>query len=134
GAAPGTPRPPREQGTQPFQRPRAGTSPRPALERTPRGSIGPRPRPGGISLPAATIGLFVLAVVVVAIAFVIQSVVGGDDNGSINPADALATQNALRSQTPGGAATGTTAAGETATPGNGTPTGETPGATGTPNG
>lgn len=120
----------------------AGAPPRgrgPSPERPQRaGALSPRPRPGGISLPVATIGLFVLAVVVIALAFWIQSIVGGDGDGPLTPADQLATQQALASLTPaGGNATRTpgpgtpTPTGTTPTPGPGTPTPTpTPGAGG----
>jgi LysM repeat protein len=73
----------------------------------------------------------VLAVVVIALAFWIQSIVGGNGDGNLTPADQLATQQALASLTPAGGArtvtpgpgTGTpTGTGTPATPGPGTPT------------
>jgi hypothetical protein len=121
----------------PFGGGRSGGEPgaqrgRPSPERPQRtGTLSPRPRPGGISLPVATIGLFVLAVVVIALAFWIQSIVGGNGDGNLTPADQLATQQALASLTPAGGArtvtpgpgTGTpTGTGTPATPGPGTPT------------
>lgn len=133
--------PRRPGGTEP-QRPRkaGGGSP-----------LGPRPRAGGISMPVATIGLFALAIVVVALAFAIQRLVGDDDNSSVSPADAVATRDALNktrtaqagggnqtqppqttqtqqpagSQTPGASQTGTASRTTTATT-SGTPgTGKT---------
>ena len=80
--------------------PRAGQRPRTTTEQRPArpagaGTLGPRPRAGGISMPVATIGLFALAIVVVALAFAIQQLVSDDDNGSISPADTVATAAAL---------------------------------------
>jgi LysM repeat protein len=140
GAVPG----PRAAPRRPFGQGPAGT-PRPPRRPSP-GTLGPRPRPGGISLPVATIGLFALAIVVVALAFIIQRVVDDGGGGTISPADAVATRDALnRTQTaqaasgtptpptqqpgtqpPGTPRTGTPANG-TRTPGAGTPT---PGGTG----
>lgn len=93
------------------------------------GTLGPRPRAGGISMPVATIGLFALALVVVALAFAIQRIVGDDDGGEISPADVVATTAALNRT-------------QTATAGGGNPTqppattqtqqpGQTPGQTAT---
>ena len=97
----------------PFDRDRTTTSSSPRAADA--GALSPRPRSGGISLPVATIGLFVLAVVVIALAFWIQSIVGDDDDdGGETPADTL-TQEA---QT----ATANAGDGETATPGGETPT------------
>lgn len=88
-------------------------------------------------MPVATIGLFALALVVVGLAFGIQSLVGdGGDNG-ISPADAVATRDALNktktaqasTQAPG--QTQTQQPGQSVTPGTGTPANRTPSVTGT---
>ena len=120
-------RPPRAPGSGPagtqgsYQRPR---KPRDA------GSIGPRPRSGGVSMPVATIGLFALAVVVIGIAFLINNLVGGSSN-NLSPQDQFATNQALTTKA-GGA--GTTP-GSTTTPGAGkTTTGTAPAGTGTATG
>jgi LysM repeat protein len=108
--------PPRPRGARPEA---AAAAPRPKRA----AGEGPmRPRPGGISMPAATIGLFALAIVLIAIAFLINQAVDDDDgNAATNESDAFATQNAAAQQT---------AQAQTQTPaGN-----ETPGGTGTPNG
>jgi LysM repeat protein len=114
-AAPAPPRGGR-QGQRPGrpQRPEAGT-------------LGPRPRPGGISMPAATIGLLALAIVVVGLAFLVQNLLGGDDdNPGLSPADVTATNEALSATRTAQAGSG----GET--PSNGqTPGAQTP-AAGTP--
>ena len=100
------------------------------------GTLGPRPRAGGISMPVATIGLFALALIVVALAFAIQRVVGDGDDDDISPADVVATTAALnrtQTATAGGgnptqppATTQTqqpgTTPGQTRTPGAGSPT------------
>jgi len=107
-----------------------------------QGTLGPRPRSGGISMPVATIGLFALALVVVGLAFGIQSLVGdGGDNG-VSPADAVATRDALNktktaqatggTQTQAPGQTQTQQPGQSVTPGTGTPTNRTPSASGTP--
>ncbi|MGH2633440.1 MAG: LysM peptidoglycan-binding domain-containing protein [Tepidiformaceae bacterium] len=101
-----------------FQRPR---KPRDA------GSIGPRPRSGGVSMPVATIGLFALAVVVIGIAFLINNLVGGSSN-SLSPQDQFATNQALTTNA-GGAAT---TPGSTRTPGATQATGTAATGTGTP--
>jgi len=82
-------------------------------------------------MPVATIGLFALAVVVVILAFVIQRVVGDGDDGTLQPADAVATRDALNktrtAQAGGGdntpAPTSATQqpGSQTVTPGTGTP-------------
>lgn len=98
------------------------------------GMLSPRPRAGGISMPAATIGLFTMAIVVVAIAYLISQMVGGNGENALSPADTVATQAALRTQTPqteqtpqGGAGGETPAAAETPTPnGEATPAEATP--------
>ncbi|GIW13524.1 MAG: hypothetical protein KatS3mg062_0963 [Tepidiforma sp.] len=127
----------RQAGQRTFAAPAARG--RPAQRRPAPGTLGPRPRPGGVSLPVATIGLFALAIVIVAIAFVIQQVVDDGGGGTISPADAVATRDALnRTQTAQAAAgtptpptqqPGTQPAG-TGTPRTGTPAAgtRTPGA------
>ena len=98
----------------------------------PTGTLNPRPRAGGISMPVATIGLFAMAVVVILIAILIQQAVGGGGgNGSkISAADVVATNAALKGQSTRPASQLTPAA--TGSPGVGTPNpSQTPG-TGTP--
>ena len=114
-----------------LDRPGARPGRSPSAERA-TGSLSssPRPRPGGLPLPALTIALFVGAAVIIGLAFLIQRVVGGDDDGTpagpgvtqtstvqgnTTPAP-TGTQSPGAAQTPNGAATGT------ATPGAGTPT------------
>lgn len=100
---PGRPRPPAAEGER---------------RRPAPGAVGPRPRAGGISMPVATVGLFVGAVVVIALAFLVQQALSDDDDGGPSPADAVATNAALKTKTP---ASQPTAAG-TQTPQPGTPT------------
>lgn len=72
----------------------------PALERRrPTGTLSPRPSGGGISMPVATIGLFALAIVVLALAFIINRAVGGNGGDDLSPADQFASQQANRSET-----------------------------------
>jgi LysM repeat protein len=110
------------------QLPRPGADKSPAT-RKPRdaGSLGPRPRPGGISMPAATIGLFALAIVIIAITVFILNNSGGD-NGEPSGTDALETTQALsqtqQAQTP--------RVSNTVVPGQTTQPGQTPGTPGTP--
>jgi LysM repeat protein len=96
--------------------------------------MSPRPRSGGISMPVATIGLFALAIALVALAFLIQRALSGGDGDEITPAESFQTTEAQRmtqtAQAGGGAQTQTPGAGTTETPG----TGETPGVTTTPDG
>lgn len=87
---------------------------RPAPQRPRRpnpGTIGPRPRSGGISMPVATIGLFVLAIVVIVLAFAIDQLVGGGDGGQLSPAETVGTQTAQ--QTANAAGQQTQPAGQT---------------------
>jgi len=121
-------RPPREQKAPPPPRP--GRAPgRPSPERPVRaGGASPRPRAGGISMPVATIGLFALAIIVIAIAFLIQQAVGGDD-GKLSPADVVATNQAQKTQSPV-ATQGNQTKAPTGTPGTATGS-RTAGATGT---
>lgn len=86
---------------EPVRGPRAGQARRGTETSTPRarkpgnaGTLGPRPRAGGISLPVATIGLFALAIVIVALAFAIQRLVGDGDDNTLSPADSVATRDA----------------------------------------
>lgn len=98
------------------------------------GTLGPRPRAGGISMPIATIGLFALALIVVALAFAIQRIVGDGDGSDLQPADVVATTAALnKTQTAaagGGNQTQPPATTQTQQPGQ-TP-GQTPNASRTP--
>ncbi len=127
----------------PAGAPRPGQRPRPAAPANgPRarrpgaqdGQLRTRPRAGGISMPAATIGLFALAIVLVAIAFLINQAV--DDNGSttLSESDAFATQNANRTAN-AGSETRTQPPNQTQAAGNQTPGAsqtagnQTPGAT-----
>lgn len=85
--------------------------------RQPPGSLGPRPRAGGISMPVATVGLFALAIALVALAFLIQRALSGDDDGGLTPAESFQTQQALNEtqteQAGGGGGDETPATGET---------------------
>jgi LysM repeat protein len=107
--------------------PRGGGRPRPATagggraERAPRpaGAPGPRPRPGGISIPVLTVGLFVLAGLVLGLALWLQSLFN-DGDGQASPLDNQQTQQAKT-------AAATTATTPTRAPG--TPSTASPGAT-----
>lgn len=123
-------RAPREQAPREPKAPRAARAERPTPDRPLRpGSLNPRPRAGGISMPVATVGLFVLAAVVIALAFWLQSVVGGDDDNSLSPADAVRSQQAASRTATGAVTTSTPRPGtqtattgtQTATPAGGTP-------------
>lgn len=123
----GRPRPaaPGGSGAQgSFQRPR---KPRDA------GSIGPRPRSGGVSMPVATIGLFALAVVVIGIAFLINNLVGGGGSNKLSPQDQFATNQALTTKAGGSGTTpgSTVTVATTQTPGTAAAGTGTPGAGGT---
>ncbi len=90
----------------------------------PEEGLGPRPRSGGIPMPALTIGILVLAAIVLGLAIWINGL-GGDDGDGPVPSDILQTQTALQTQqaaTPkatgsptGAASTPTSAPGTTAT-------------------
>ncbi len=134
-------RPVRVQGPPPGagarQRP-----PRPERPLRPGGTVGPRPRAGGISMPVATVGLFALAFAVIAIALLISRAVDDSDNSKAYDPGVLATTSAQKTVQAGKSPAGqTTQAGSQGTippPGSltpGTPTTPgTPGATrtGTP--
>jgi LysM repeat protein len=79
-------------------------------------------------MPVATIGLFALAIIVIAIAFLIQQAVGGDD-GKLSTTDAFDTQQALKTQSPQ-ATQGNQTKAPTGTPGTATAS-RTPGTPGT---
>ncbi len=83
----------------PVRGPRPGQRPRPQSEQRPKrpnaGALGPRPRSGGISMPVMTIGLFALAVVVIAIAFAINNLTDDGGNDQTSPGDSVATAAAL---------------------------------------
>jgi len=114
---------------EPVAGARAGRRPQNA------GQLGPRPRTGGVSMPVATIALFGLAVVVIALAFVINSVVGGGDDDANLPAETVATNVALqgtRTAQAGGGGT-TPPAGGATTPATNTTPGTAPGGAATPN-
>lgn len=123
-------RAPRVAGPAPAKGP--GPRPRPPGDRgrRPPGAGSPRPRAGGISMPVATIGLFVMAVVVIGIALLISQAIGDDDGGqgAYDPgvlATTAAQKTAQAAKTPAGDAT--------KTPGTGTPaTARTPTTPGTP--
>lgn len=75
-------------------------------------------------MPVATIGLFALAIVIVALAFAIQRLVGDGDDGGLSPADSVATRDAVNKTRTAGAGNGNqTPAPTTQTqqPGNQTP-------------
>ncbi len=108
--------------TKPVRAPRAPQRPSPDKPFKLGGGPGfsPRPRAGGISMRTMTIGLFILAAVVLALAFLIQNVVGGDDGKTLTPAEVQQTQAALKPTTPATAAATRTAGAGTpgGTPGN----------------
>ena len=138
GLARGGARPaaPTAAASSPFDRPprpRTGRDAEPAAPRAPRtaqrptaekpfkvggGGLSPRPRAGGISMRTMTIGLFVLAAVILGLAFWIQSVVGGDSTKTLTAAQTQATQAALKPTTATTAVRTTTAAATQPTPGN----------------
>lgn len=97
---------------------RQGAAQRPPQRQRPAGP-GPRPRPGGISMPAATIGLLILAAAIIGLAFLVQNLLGSDDD---TPAggDPVATR-AAQTQTAQAAQTQATNPAETGTQGANTP-------------
>ena len=114
---------PAVRGPRPGQREATPTQPR-ARRPANAGTLGPRPRAGGISMPVATIGLFALALIVIALAFAIQRIVDDDDGGGISPADVVATTAALNKTQ-----TATAGGGNPTQPAATTPAGQTPGQT-----
>lgn len=130
-------RPPSRRPFEPGTAAAPGAAARPAKRPQNTGALGPRPRAGGVSMPVATIGLFALALIVIALAFAINNLVGGGgDDSKLSSADVVATRAAEKatqtakaggtqptqppptqqpgSQTPG-AATATLAPGQTRT-------------------
>lgn len=107
-----------------LDRPGARPGRTPSADRPASSLSGPRPRAGGLPLPVLTIGLFVGAAVIIGLAFLIQRVVGGDDDGTPASPGVTQTRTVQGNTTP--AATGTQSPGPAQTP-NGTST-----ATGTP--
>ncbi len=91
--------------------PQRGAMPTPQRRRPNPGTIGPRPRSGGVSMPVATIGLFVLALVVIGLAFAIDQLVGNGGGTSLTPAETVGTQTAQ--QTANAAGQQTQPAGQT---------------------
>ncbi|HKS92260.1 MAG TPA: LysM peptidoglycan-binding domain-containing protein [Tepidiformaceae bacterium] len=83
GAAPAPVSPPLAASRGGARR-QSPTAQMPRPRRTPGGTLGPRPRSGGISMPVATIGLFALAIVVVAIAFGITQLTNNGGNKTNN--------------------------------------------------
>lgn len=59
--------------------------------------LNPRPRTGGIPMPQLTIGILVLAAVVLGLAIWLQALGGGDDDEA-SPSDQVQTQTAQRTQ------------------------------------
>ena len=108
---------PESSATKPVRAPRAPQRPSPDKPFKVGGGPGfsPRPRAGGISMRTMTIGLFILAAVVLALAFLIQNVVGGDDGKTLTPAEVQQTQAALKPTTPATSAATRTAGTGTAT-------------------
>lgn len=125
--APRRPAPKQAEEAQPFP------ESVPARRRPPRPPSGPRPRGGGVSMPVATIGLFVLAVAVIALAFVVTQLAGGGDDDDLTPAEVNQTRQAERTATPASATTSPGGAATTPAGGNGTPaSGTQPPATSAP--
>ena len=124
GPAPATVRGPAPREAA-QQRQRAGATP--PGQQTPRprrppnaGTIGPRPRAGGVSMPVATVGLFALAIVVIVLAFAIQHFAGGGGGSNLTAADKFATTQAVNGTANAGKQTqpaGTTTAAANTTPG-----------------
>jgi LysM repeat protein len=85
-------------------------------------------------MPAATIGLFALAIVLIAIAFLISQAVDGNGSNQTTEADAFATQNALKTAQAGDQTTQVTQTAQGNETPAGTQTQTTPGATRTTTG
>jgi LysM repeat protein len=138
GPAPSTVRGPAPRDAAPAPRQRAGQpngqqGQRPVRRPPNAGTIGPRPRSGGVSMPVATVGLFVLAIVVIVLAFAIQHFAGGDGGSSLTAAERFATTQAVNGTANAGKQTqpaGTTTAAANQTAGAGTATNKTPAAGG----
>ncbi len=117
-----------------LDRPRAANRPQP--ERPLKaGTLGPRPRPGGMSMRTMTIGLFALALVVVVLAFAIMRIAGSGGDGGPTQAEVASTRTA-QAKTPTVAANATVATPRPGTPGtvataSGTPGTPRPTVTGT---
>jgi hypothetical protein len=117
-----------------LDRPGASTRPARLGSERPRDPlpIGPRPRPGGVSMRNLTIGIFVLAAVVLGFSFWLLTR-GDDDNGLPANPTGTATPTQATTQTPGAtgpAGTGTPGASPTGTVTPGTRTPTTPGSGG----
>lgn len=97
---------------RPRRQPTTGSMPRP--RRSPGGTLGPRPRSGGVSMPVATIGLFALAIVVVAIAFGITQLTGNGNKSDLSLGDDTPTTTTETSTVSAGGSA-TVPAGGTAT-------------------
>jgi LysM repeat protein len=84
-------------------------------------------------MPVATIGLFALAIVVIALAFAVDQLVGGDGGDKPSPADTVGTTTAQKTIAAGGGGQQTRPAGQTTPATSQTPgTGQTPGGSTTP--
>lgn len=92
-----TVRGPRQGDTQQQRAFGGGQAPAPRQRRPQAAApVGPRPRRGGVSMPVATIALFALAIIVIALAFAIQQLVGGGGDDTLSPADVTGTNVANR--------------------------------------
>ncbi|MEP6870505.1 MAG: LysM peptidoglycan-binding domain-containing protein [Anaerolineaceae bacterium] len=92
GPEPGQ-RPPARRPFEPGPGSAIGGAARGANRPQKPGSVGPRPRAGGVSMPVATIGLFALAIIVIGLAFAINNLVGnGSGDPKISSADVVATR------------------------------------------
>jgi LysM repeat protein len=139
GPAPSTVRGPDPRDAGPTPRQRAGSAQqngqqtqRPLRRPQNAGTIGPRPRAGGVSMPVATVGLFALAIVVIVLAFAIQHL-AGDGGTNLTAAETFATTQAQKATANAGSGTQTQPAATTTatngTPGATTAANKTPGAT-----